>query len=191
MLRIPSTGRRRKRSESSDQLFLDFGDSDECSPLQFAPSADSLEKCFHEGCTAEEEGRLLDAVTAYRRGQQIGGPHAVLSFNLANALFALGRISEAVASYQDAVALRPSYCEAWNNLGVALAQTNNTTAACAALKRAVVLDPHCMDAHYNLADLLDGLGQLTDAREHWLTYLRSDPDSEWAAYARTRLKAQA
>lgn len=185
-LRLPGSRRRLKRSESSDQLYLDFGDDDE-RPLQFAHSTETVEQYFADACAAEQEARLQDAVTAYRRGLQIGGSNAVLCFNLANVLFVLGEFAEAVEHFQKAVGLRPAFAEAWNNLGVVLVESDKTERALVALQRAVTLEPDRAEAQYNLADLLDELGQSAAAAKHWRAYLRLDADSDWAAHARSRL----
>jgi tetratricopeptide (TPR) repeat protein len=185
-IRFPGAKQRHKRSPS--QLILDFGDDDEVATLRLSDARDTLEQCFELGCTAEDEGRLVDAASAYRRGLEVGGPEAVLSFNLGNVLFALGKPTEAVESFREAVAERPTYCDAWNNLGVTLEEIGDLDAAHQAFKRALLLNPDCANAHYNLAELLEQLGKIREARKHWQAYLRLDSEGQSAKYARSRLK---
>ena len=68
-----------------------------------------------------------------------------------------------------------------------LAETERPEEACEAFRRALAADPMNAMAHYNLADTLSDLGRHHDAVSHWRAYLRSDSQSERAAYARRRL----
>jgi len=80
------------------------------------------------------------------------------------------------------------FVEAWNDLGSVLGELGQTDEAIKAFRRAVELKPGNAAAHYNLADALQSVGQLMDARHHWKVFLRFDPLGEWAAYARRCLQ---
>jgi tetratricopeptide (TPR) repeat protein len=149
----------------------------------------SDEEWFTIGVEAEDDGNLTAACDAYQNALLAGGPDEETSFNLGNVLFRLGRQAEAVQRYLQAVEIQPAYVEAWNNLGIALGALGRLEESLGALGRAVALEPHYGDAHYNLADTLEQAGRPAEAREHWLAYLREDPDSELARKVRRRIKA--
>ena len=54
-------------------------------------------------------------------------------------------------------------------------------------ERAVQSDPGFADAHFNLAMALHDIGREREARTHWETYLRLDPQSSWAEIARRHM----
>ena len=76
-----------------------------------------------------------------------------------------------------------------NNLGVALGDLGRDKEAVRAFEEALSHYPGYADAHYNLADLLDHLGDGMAARKHWQGYLSQDQQSQWANRARERLTA--
>src|SRR4029077_7712501 len=77
--------------EPSGQLHFEFDEGHEI--IQAEPTGP--EECFESGCQLEEEGLLAEAADAYRRALRLGGPDPVVSFNLANVLYALGHKEEA------------------------------------------------------------------------------------------------
>lgn len=58
-----------------------------------------------------------------------------------------------------------------------------------AIRQAVDLDPRLAPAQYNLALILDSLGQKEEALKAWQAYLKLDPRSGWSDEARARKKA--
>jgi tetratricopeptide (TPR) repeat protein len=145
------------------------------------------EEWFEVGVGAEDDERWEQAADAYRRALEIGGPDAETSFNLGNVLLRLGRQAEAIQSYIQTVELEPRWVEAWNNVGIALGAIGRLEESIESLRIAVDIEPHYGEAHYNLADTLEQAGRRTEARQHWLAYLREDPDSELAREVRRRL----
>ena len=127
------------------------------------------------GVAAEARGDWAEAERAYRQALLGGGPTAETCFNLANVLYSLGQYARSGERYRQVVELDPDFWEAWNNLGTVLSYDSDNEAAVAAYYRALALNPHYADAHYNLADTLEDLGRLPEAREHWLTYLELEP----------------
>lgn len=167
--------------EPSGQMHLDFGDD----PTIVSVQPTSAEGWFHQGIQLEEDGLLTEAAEAYRQALIIGGPDCDIAFNLANVLYALGRKEEACERYRQVTELTPSYAEAWNNLGVVESELGRQDEAIFAFKRAVSLG--YQDAHFNLADLLDRLGQKEAAREYWRACLQHEPSSPRGRYARAKL----
>ncbi len=133
-------------------------------------------------------GSWTEAEHAYRQSLLTGGPSAETCFNLANVLYSLGQYARSGERYRQVVELDPDFWEAWNNLGTVLSYEGDNEAAVAAYDRALALNPRYADAHYNLADTLEDLDRLAEAREHWLTYLELEPRGAWAEHARERLR---
>lgn len=175
-------------AEPSGQGVFDFPDAVVPMTVEWKPSHRSAEDWTAEAHAYEEIERWEEAAEAYRQALLLSGPNAELCFELGNALFALGQRGRSAERFRQAVEIDPGYTEAWNNLGNVLAELGDNDEALDALRKAVELDPGYGDAHYNLADLLDTLGRRDEAHPHWEAYLRFDGSSEWAAYARSRLR---
>ena len=162
-------------------MFLNFETEIPTLPVQ--PT--SPEQWFHLGCEYEEDGFLPEAANAYRQALQAGGPDADVVFNLANVQYALGEKEEASERFRQVVEISAEYAEAWNNLGIVLVDLRKFDDAVEAFQRAIALQ--YIDAHYNLADLLDGLGRTSAAKEHWRACIRHDPHGAYGKYARRKL----
>jgi Flp pilus assembly protein TadD len=158
-------------------------------PLHLLASAEErrLEEWLDVGVRAEREGRFEDAARAYRSALARDDRHPEVYFNLGNALYALGELDEAQQRFERAVELAPDYVEAWNNLGILLGEMERPDEAIRAYRRALGLAPGYPDALYNLAETLVLRGDLAEARELWLAYLRADPESPFARIVRERL----
>ncbi len=169
-------------AEPTGQLLLEFADGAEASAVAFSPNRLSADDWYDLACRHEDAGRLAEAEAAYRQALTLAGPDAACLFNLANVLCALGRKPEAAECLHQAVTLNDRDPGAWNNLGAVLADLKRFPEAKAAYQKAISLG--YADAHYNLADLLRDLGDHEAARRHWRAYLRQDPNSRWARYAR-------
>jgi len=167
--------------EPSGQMLLDFGEDATIVTVQTT----SAEAWFLQGIQNEEDGLLNEAADAYRQALLVGGPDSDVAFNLANVLYAQGSKEEAGERYRQVVEMAPSYAEAWNTLGVILVELRGLEAAVTAFKRAVGLG--YTDAHFNLAGVLENLGDIDAAKEHWIACVRLDPSSEHVRYARRKL----
>lgn len=185
-------------AETSGQLRLDFqpaGPADADAPLppvSSFPDVDELEEgeaWFERGVFAEENGRLEEALEAYKRSLAAGGPLVELLFNLGNTLYALDRKADAAQYFERATEVDPEFVESWNNLGNALSETGDVSRGLDALRRALALEPDYADAHFNLAETLVLSGEIGEARKHWLIYLAQDSWSPWADVVRERLEA--
>ena len=133
---------------------------------------------------------LAEAEQSYREAMMVGGPTPQFAFDLANVLVKLGKKPQAIERYLQAVELDPDYAAAWNNIGILQADLGDLNSACEAFRRALALTPDDPKLHYNLADALEMMGFLEEARRHWQNYLRHDPmGSPWSDHARARLRA--
>jgi len=151
--------------------------------------APTVEALLDRGVALEEDERYEEASAAYRRAIELDGSSAEARFNLANALRALGRDEEAAGCYRDALELDPGLSRAWYNLAGVHEEAGRMEEAIDALCRAVRVAPEFADARFNLAACLDDAGRPGEAAAHWRAYLSMDPAGEWAAHARSRLRA--
>ncbi len=175
------------RREPQGQWLFRFDQDDEAPALPFRRETTN-DDLFAAAVKLEEEARFSEAAEAYRRLLELEGPDPVVSFNLANALYAAGETEAAAQRYRQVVELDPYAAEAWNNLGNVLAEIGDYRRAVQALQRALSIVPAYADAHYSLADALDEIGAAREARPHWEAYLRAEPLGEWADHARRRLQ---
>lgn len=143
---------------------------------------------YLEGCRFdEEEGTFDRAEAAYRRALELDPSLANALTNLGNLMYRRGRLDEAENYYVRALQVDPDQPEAFYNLGFLLYDRGDAAAAVLNFRRAVRSDPSFADAHFNLAMALSDLGQRDEARKHWETYLKLDPDSPWSEIARRHL----
>ncbi len=108
-------------------------------------------------------GRYEDVITACRQALKVEPAYLPAINNLASALAALGRQEEAAAAFANALQMAPDNPMILCNYGHALALSGRLSEARTALEAAVRIQPHYADAHFNLAVLLDQLGQPVNA----------------------------
>jgi tetratricopeptide (TPR) repeat protein len=143
---------------------------------------------YLEGCRFDhDDGDAERAEAAYRRALELDPTLANAITNLGNLMYRRGNIDEAENFYIRALQVDPEQPEAFYNLGFLLYDRGDTPAAVLNFKRALRSDPAFADAHFNLAMALSDLEQRDEARQHWETYLKLDPNSPWAEIARRHL----
>jgi tetratricopeptide (TPR) repeat protein len=144
---------------------------------------------YLEGCRFDEDERNFDRAEAcYRRALELDPALANALTNLGNLMYRRGRVDEAENYYVRALQIDPEQPEAFYNLGFLLYDRGDAGAAVLNFRRALRSDPGFADAHFNLAMALSDLDKHEEARQHWETYLKLDPDSPWAEIARRHLK---
>ena len=144
--------------------------------------------CFEHALALEEEERYEAAAALYRRAIALSPGWAEAHFNLANVLRMLERDEGAEEIYLLAVAMDPSNELAWYNLADVQEEEGRLDAAVESLHAAIRACPTFADAHFNLASCLEQLGDRDGAKRHWGSYLKLDPESEWATIARDHLR---
>ena len=177
--------------EPSGQLVFDLeggGSSPAEEPID-APR--TLEQWLDLALHQEQAGEFEKAEEAYRAALMVAGPQPVLCFNLANVLYAIGHKERAVERFYQAVEMDQDYVEAWNNLGNVLGDLGAHPEAIEAYDRAIELAPDYPDPHFNVAETHAALGDVGAARQHWLVYLKLDPESPWAERIREALRQNA
>jgi tetratricopeptide (TPR) repeat protein len=116
------------------------------------------------GLVLEAQGRLGDAVGAYRQAIAFRNTSVEAHYNLGNALRRLGRPAEAVPCYERAIELQPNHASALNNLGNTLWDLGQGAGAVACYQRALAIHPDNPEALNNLGNILQDQGKPADAK---------------------------
>lgn len=126
---------------------------------------------FERGCEAEESS-FEYARQAYEQALAMAPTHAGAHANLGRLLHQVGDVHAAEEHYRQALRTQPDEPVYWYNLGVALEDQERLVEAVNAYRTALTLDERCLDAHFNLAGLLERLGDRTGALRHLADYRR-------------------
>ena len=135
---------------------------------------------------AEDEGDYAAAVDFCHAILARDGPRADIHFQIAELLYRDGEVIAARERYYAAIEHDPDFVEARASLGNVLVETQQYELAIAAYRGALTLHEDYADVHYNLARVMDRVGD-DSAIEHWRRFLQLSPASPWADRARGRL----
>src|SRR5215475_9946062 len=113
-------------------------------------AAASLEAHFNLGNALMGQGKLDEAIAAYRRAIGIKPDYAAAYTTLGIALAEQGRLDEAIAAYRRAIGIKPDLAEAYSNLGAALSWQGKLDEAIAAFRRAIGIKPGLSKAFSSL-----------------------------------------
>src|SRR5215831_9615077 len=125
-------------------------------------AAASLEAHFNLGNALMGQGKLDEAIAAYRRAIRSKPDYAAAYPNLGNVLMDQGRLDEAIAAYRRAIGIKPDLAEAYSNLGNALAGQGKLDEAIAAYRQAIGFKPGVSKAFSNLLVWLNCDDKLTN-----------------------------
>jgi tetratricopeptide (TPR) repeat protein len=189
--------------ETSGQRLFDFDPPAFDAPLENEPSTIpirpalsdlpagrencSAEDWFHEGLRLTESNEIVPAVEAFRLAIINDPLNPSFHFHLADALYRQKKLDAAIERYHVAVELDHNYLESWTQLGCVLSETGDQLGAKSAFEIALDVHPDYPDAHFHLAGVLEQLGEVDEAAEHWQKYLEFDQQGPWAEIARERL----
>ncbi len=155
---------------------------------------------YNLGNVLHLQGRLDEAVGAYRQALVFDPGHVRAHNNLGIALKELGMLTEAAASFREAARVNPGYLECHYNLGNTLmdhgARTERGPAqiaerlreAVASFGQALKLDPDHVSARCNLATTLKRLGDLDQALVQFEHVLARNPGHAVAAWSRSLVR---
>jgi Flp pilus assembly protein TadD len=118
---------------------------------------------FAEALKCHQAGRLLEAVTLYRRILAVEPQHANVHCNLGAALADLGQPATAEAAQRRAIELKPDFAEAHNNLGNLLKNLGRPGEAETAYRAAIAHKSDFAGAYSNLGTALADLGRREEA----------------------------
>ena len=141
--------------------------------LEVAPDAPEMHWAL--GRELQEQGRLDEAITHFRRAVTIRPDYPDADVDLGVALWTQGRTEEAIVFYERALRSAPENAAAHNTLGMALQAQGKVPEAIAHYREALRLRPAYPEAHTNLGIALHGTGDLEQAAAQYREALRLDP----------------
>jgi tetratricopeptide (TPR) repeat protein len=150
---------------------------------------ESADAWFDVGfCADRDRSSYPTAIAAYQRALKIDPAHVPSLINLGNVYYEMGEFRRASEMYTRATILDGENPRTHFNLGNACDEMGDLLGAARAYRRALALWPGYADAHFNLALVAEKLGSWALARRHWQEFLELEPQSEWAAVARSHLE---
>jgi tetratricopeptide (TPR) repeat protein len=123
-------------------------------------AADSLSNL---GIALRAQGKLDEAISAFRQAVRVRPDVALFHFNLGAMLHECRRFDEAVVAYRQAIQIKSDYAEAYSNLGTALRDLDKQEEAITVQRQAIQLKPNFAAAHCNLGAALYDQGRLEEA----------------------------
>jgi len=146
---------------------------DEALAEVFLPSEEELARtpAYHlqRGNELYRQGKLGEAIVAYRQSVALQPEFPNARFNLGVALGDAGRYAEAATWLKEVVEAEPEKAEAHNSLGCVLSRQREPHKAISCYERAIELEPNFVLAHVNLGVTLLQIGD----------YARGFAEGEW------------
>ncbi len=146
-------------------------------------------EAFRKGYARQMEGRLEEAIVAYRESLSLH-PTAEAHTFLGWTYSFQGRLAEAIRECHEAIRVDPSFGNPYNDIGAYLLQLGKPEEAILWLERARKA-PRYESPHYPLCNLgraYELLGRPGEAREAYLGALEIEPDYRPAVEALRRLE---
>ena len=128
------------------------------------------------GIALQNQGKLDEAIAAYRHAIGIKPDYAEVHSNLGIALKSQRKLDEAIAACRRAISIKPDYVEAHSNLGNALKDQGKLDEAIAAYRQAIGIKPDSAAAHSNLGTALQEQGKLAEAIAAYRRAIDFKPD---------------
>jgi tetratricopeptide (TPR) repeat protein len=137
---------------------------------------DESEAHANLGSALAAQGKLPEAVAAYREAIRLQPDLSEAHANLGLALLLQGKVAEARAACQEALRLKPDFPKGHNNLGGVLRRQGELPEAVAAYREAIRLQPDFPEAHSNLGNALAAQGKLPEAVAAYREAIRLQPN---------------
>jgi tetratricopeptide (TPR) repeat protein len=137
---------------------------------------------FEKGNQLLQQGKLEDALAAYRLAIELNPDLSWSHHNLGEALGKLGKLDEAIAAFRCAIELNPDFSWSYHHLGDALDRQEHWEEAVVAFGRAIELNAEHFGTYCGLGHSLEKLGQLDEAIAAYEQALQLNPDTDWIQY---------
>jgi tetratricopeptide (TPR) repeat protein len=137
------------------------------------------------GNALQEQDKLDEAISHFRRAIQIDSHYAEAHTNLGNLLQSQGKLDEAISYHRQALQGKPQYAAAHNNLGNALQLKGNLEEAVSHYRQALSIAPEFAKTHYTLYNLgcaLRSQGKIDEAVSYLRQAILVDPSHAPAHY---------
>jgi tetratricopeptide (TPR) repeat protein len=127
------------------------------------PTQPAAVEKLNKGIGLIQQGKLPEAIAAFRQASQLNPQLAPAHYNLGLALRQAGQLQASADAFYQATQVDPNFALAFANLGAALLEGNNLQQARDYLTRALELEPNLGVAHYNYGLLLSQAGEQEQA----------------------------
>lgn len=130
----------------------------------------------------QDQGKLGEAIDAYRRLCQLAPDDSNAFYNLGNALRTIGDPARAAIAFRKALALNDGDFEAHHLLGNALRDQHQISEAILSYRKAIKLNPRFFEAMLDLGNALRLQGQTEAACDFYRQAIAVNPDFALAHY---------
>ncbi len=130
---------------------------------------------YNLGWSADEAGRVDEALGYYRRAVEIKPTYPEAQNNIGFTLARRGQPAEAVPYFEAALRAKPGFADAGDNLGVALLQLGRKEEAIAQFEQVLQHNPNHLGALNNLGNALSAKGAWEQAVQYYETSVRLKP----------------
>jgi tetratricopeptide (TPR) repeat protein len=128
-------------------------EAESASPMRNAQAPTS--QTFNDrGIALAYEGRVEEAVSAFREAAAMNPKSADAQNNLGNALVDIDQADEAMRCFQTALRLKPDFPASRNGLGMAMIHAGKIEEGITELRRILAVNPNFVEAMNNLANAL-------------------------------------
>ncbi len=140
---------------------------------------------FHNslGTLHKKQGRIPDAMAAYRQAIERDADCADAHYNLGNCLVLNKELEQAADSFQRALKANPQFPAAMAAMGQTLRSLDRSADAIPYLQQAIALAGDDAESNCDLGDAFQDVGEIAQAISAYRSALRSNPQSARAWYA--------
>ena len=136
---------------------------------------DEAEVFYELGSRWQAEGRLVEAVDAYRKALVVKPDFAEAWNNLGNVLVNAGELSLARKHYEQALAIDPHDAMYHGNLAAVLFMQAEFDAAIAHYRQALELNPESANVWSNFGNTVSALGRFAEAKDYYERAVALEP----------------
>ena len=137
------------------------------------------------GNALKEQGKLEEAVEAYKKALAVKPDYADAYYNIGVTVQEQGKLEEAIEAYNKVLAIQPDYDDAYYNMGNVLKKQGKLEEAIEAYSKALAIKPDYTESAWNLSGTAENISKAKSWIEHCL---RADPSHLKAKLTLSALK---
>jgi protein O-mannosyl-transferase len=138
-------------------------------------TTNNVDALINYGAALEYHGKPMEAMTQYRRAEQVDPDFYMAYADLGNLLYYTGQTNAALEQYQRAVEIEPKLRELHDGLGNVLAGVGRFAEATNEYYEAARLDPGSASPHFYLGIALVGHGDYSEATNEFARVMAMAP----------------